>query len=262
MGRDPVYVDRLAIGVVGTIQPDRLRGLLLKANDDDGLLPRFLPFWPNPAPIARPTQDVDEGFLERALDRLLSLQMSVDETGGARPWFVPFSEAASAGLDNFRRAVRGWEAGAEGLLLSFTGKLPGLAVRLALVLAFLDWASGGDLPPAEITAAHFGRAVHFVEAYALPMARRAYAEASVPATDKAARRLLAVIREKGWRSFTSRDVLRLDRSGLGRAAEVTPALEALEEGDCIRAVPLPPHAQGGRPQRLFTVNPALFRGST
>jgi len=48
MGRRPVHVDRLAIGVVGSIQPDRLRTLLLNS-DDDGLLARFLPLWPDPA---------------------------------------------------------------------------------------------------------------------------------------------------------------------------------------------------------------------
>jgi hypothetical protein len=39
--------------------------------------------------------------------------------------------------------VRRWEAEAEGLLLSFVGKLPGMAARLSLVLAFLDWAAEG-----------------------------------------------------------------------------------------------------------------------
>jgi hypothetical protein len=36
MGRDPVYIDRLSIGVVGGIQPDKLNGLLINS-DDDGL---------------------------------------------------------------------------------------------------------------------------------------------------------------------------------------------------------------------------------
>jgi hypothetical protein len=46
-------------------------------------------------------------------------------------------------MDDFRKAVRGWEDGAEGLMLSFLGKLPGMTARLALVLAFLDWAADG-----------------------------------------------------------------------------------------------------------------------
>ena len=53
MGREPLTIDRLSIGVVGGIQPDRLNTLLFKS-DDDGLLARFLPIWPEPAPLKRP----------------------------------------------------------------------------------------------------------------------------------------------------------------------------------------------------------------
>jgi hypothetical protein len=152
------------------------------------------------------------------------------EDGEARPWFIPFGEDARDLMDDFRAVVRRWEAEAEGLLLSFIGKLPGMTARLALVLAALDWASGEADEPRKIGAAHFGRAAHLAEAYLLPMARRAYAEASVPQAVRAAKRLAAIIREQGWRRFTSRDVMRLDRSGLGTAADLNPALEVLEDG--------------------------------
>lgn len=85
-----------------------------------------------------------------------------------------------------------------------------------------------------------------------------YPDATTPKPERAARRLLAVIREEGWRQFSSREVLRLDRSGLGSAAQLNPALALLEEGDCIRAIDTPPNSKGGRPQRLFLVNPAVL----
>ena len=258
MGREPLTVDRLSIGVLGGIQPDRLKSLLFKA-DDDGLLARFLPIWPDPAPLRRPQAWADEALMERALERLLSLQLVTAEDGEARPWFITFAGDARALMDDFRETVRGWEAAADGLLLSFIGKLPGLAARLSLVLGCLDWAADGAEEPHEITASEFGRAAHLVEAYLLPMARRAYADAATPKAERAARRLVGIIREQGWRSFTSRDVLRLDRAGLGRKAELDPALALLDEGDCIRAVETPPKRQGGRPQRLYAVNPALHR---
>lgn len=257
MGRDPVTVDRLTIGVVGGIQPDRLRSLLMKS-DDDGLLARFLPVWPNPAPIKRPAGGGDDGFLDRAIARLLELDLVAGPDGEPRPWIVPFAEDSRDLLDAFRQTVRDWEGGAEGLLLSFTGKLQGLAVRLSLVLAYLDWAVDGGAEPREITVQHFGRAAHLVEAYVLPMARRAYAGASMPKTDRAARRLVALIREQRWERFTTREVLRLDRSGLGTVADLNPAIAALEEGDCIRPVAVPPKPKGGRPERLFSVNPAVL----
>lgn len=259
MGRDPLTIDRLTIGVMGGIQPDRLKSLLFKS-DDDGLLARFLPIWPDPAPLRRPQAWADEALMEAALARLLRLDLETDGEGESHPCFVPFTEPARDMMDEFRQAVRGWEAGAEGLLLSFLGKLPGLTARLALVLAFLDFAAEGAEEPHEIEVAHFGRAAHLVEAYLLPMARRAYSDASTPKADRAARRLVGIIREQGWDRFASRDVLRLDRAGLGTAADLNPALAALEEGDAIRAIDPPVNASRGRPQRLFIVNPALHGG--
>ncbi len=260
IGREPLTIDRLTIGVLGGIQPDRLKSLLFKA-DDDGLLARFLPIWPDPAPLKRPEAWADEALMEGALARLLTLDLVTDEAGEVRPWFIPFTDDARGLMDDFRETARGWEAGAEGLLLSLVGKLPGLAARLALVLAYLDWATEGGEEPHAITVRHFGRAAHLVEAYVLPMARRAYADAATPKVERAARRLVAIIREQVWQSFTSRDVLRLDRAGLGTAAELNPALAMLEEGECIRPVDRPANPQGGRPHRLFVVNPAIHGGA-
>ncbi len=257
MGREPLTIDRLTIGVMGGIQPDRLKSLLFKS-DDDGLLARFMPIWPEPVPLHRPGQWTDEALLERTLECLLTLDMVADEHGGQKPVFVPFTDAAQKLMDDFRLAVRRWEAGAEGLLLSFVGKLPGLAARLSLVLACLDWAAEGSDMPNEVQADHFARAAELVGNYALPMARRAYADAAVPQDERSARRLVATIREKGWQSFTARQVMQLERAGLARAAELDPALSLLEDADCIRAVVQPAQPQGGRPSRLFILNPALL----
>jgi hypothetical protein len=200
--------------------------------------------------------------METALERLLTLDLVTNDAGEALPVFIPFTAGARSLMDDFRNAARGWEDGADGLMLSFVGKLPGMAVRLALVLGLLDWAADGGEPLHEITVQHFGRAAHLVEAYLLPMARRAYADASTPKPERAARRLVGIIREQGWQRFTSRDVLRLDRAGLGSKAELDPALSLLTDGDCIRPIDPPTNPQGGRPQRLFLVNPAVHGGLT
>lgn len=256
MGRDPVYIDRLSIGVVGGIQPDKLNGLLINT-DDDGLLARFMPIWPDPVPIRRPRSIPDDTFIERALSRLLSLHMVTDEHDVTRPWLIPFTEEACECLDALRSYVRQLEAKADGLLLSYIGKLPGMTVRLALVLSYLDWATGIEEETHQVRADEFDRAAVFVKSYALPMARRAYASASLSKTERGARRLVAVIRDQSWERFTSREVLRLDRSGLATASELNPALKALEEGDIVRLVEQPSGALGGRRSRLYIVNPAI-----
>jgi hypothetical protein len=257
MGREPLTIDRLTIAVVGGVQPDRLKTLLFKA-DDDGLLARFLPIWPEPAPLRRPGAWADEDLMRRIIEKLLTLDLLTDEHDQQRPWIVNLTDGARDLMDQFRHSVRQWEAETDGLMLSFIGKLPGLTARLSLVLAFLEWASEGAEEPHEISVSHFGRAAHLVEDYILPMARRAYADAACPKAERAARRLVQVIREQGWQRFTSRDVLRLDRTGLGTKAALDPALEMLLDGDVVRAVQVPAGPQGGRPQRLYAVNPAII----
>jgi len=259
MGRESIWIDHLSVGVLGGIQPDKLKTLLIKT-DDDGLLARFLPVWPNPAPIKQPDAGVDNAFIDAALQRLLTLGMVPNEAGDLRPWFIPFAPRARDALNEFRVDARRWEESEDGLLLSFIGKLPGLAVRLALILAYLDWAAGERDEVDEIGTEYFCKAAHFIEAYALPMARRAYADGSLPKETRAATKLAAIIIENRWERFTTSDVLRLNRSGLDTKADLDPALDALETGSLIRA--LNPKSEGrgrGRPSRTFLVNPKLSR---
>ena len=187
--------------------------------------------------------------------------MVTDEYDVTRPWLIPFTEEARDHLDTLRSYVRDLKAKADGLLLSYIDKLPGMTIRLALVLSYLDWATGAEEEAHQITAADFKRAALFVTSYALPMAQRAYAGASLSKTERAARRLVAIIREQVWERFTSREVLRLDRSGLATAGELNPALKALEEGDIIRLVEQPSGAKGGRRLRLYIVKPMIHKSS-
>lgn len=261
MGRAPLTVGRLTIGALGGIQPDRLSDLLTKASDD-GLLARFLPIWPGRVPVKQPERFASDAVADAAMERLTAMQMPLGEDGEPRPWFVPFDAEAQAMMNEWRKTCAEWEAGAEGLLLSFIGKLPGLAARLALVLAAIGHAFDGEQDPAHrsIGPEEFGRACHFLESYALPMARRAYGAASVSKGERAARRLVGLIQEKAWERFTARDVRRMQRAGLAAMAEINPALSTLEEADLVRAVTEAAGPTGGRPVRMFLVNPTIHRG--
>ena len=250
-------IDRLLIGVIGGIQPDRLNSLLVDS-DDDGLLARFIPIWPDAVPIKRPDIFASDTFIKRVLEELQQLDMVTDEHGEARPQLLLFTENAKNQLDEFRDKVRGLEGTAEGLLLSFMGKMPGLSIRISLILAFLDFAAEGAERPREITPDHYGRAAYLVEHYILPMARRAYAGASVPEVERSALRLVALVRKKQLMQFSSRQVLRGEHAGLHPAEKLNPVLRRLEEADCIRQVEIPAEPNGGRPEKRYLVNPALL----
>lgn len=260
MGRDPVNIDRLSIGVVGGIQPDKLKSLLMKT-DDDGLLARFTPIWPEPVPVKRPQSVPDDVFIRNALDRLWSLRMVTDEHDVTRPWHIPFTEQARDRLDTLRIHLRSIETEADGLILSYIGKLSGLTIRLALVIAYLDWAVDGGDEPFEITEGIFDRAALFVTDYALPMARRSYGSVSLTKPERAAHRLVALIKAKAWTQFSSREVLRLERSGLSRATEVNVAVVVLLESNIIIELECEVNPKGGRPKRMFLVNPAIYEAT-
>ena len=259
MGRDPVHIERLSIGATGGIQPDRLKSLLMKSGDDDGLLARFLPIWPDPAPLRRPRDMADDGFLMAVLRRLVGLRMYTDEKDVTRPWMIRLNAPAQGRLDTLRSELRALECGSEGLILSYIGKMNGFTLRLSLILTMLDWATdGASAEPVEVTAETFDRAANFSLSYAIPMARRAYASGSASKGEAAARRLVHAIRDRAWQSFTSRDAMRLRLSGLQSAAQLNPVLQMLADGDVIRDVPQVMAETGGRPARRYAVNPAVF----
>src|SRR5690606_28902594 len=124
VGREPLTVDHLSIGVMGGIQPDRLRNLLLRA-DDDGLLARFQPIWPDAAPLKWPGDWENEKLFDLAIDQLLTLDLVADKDGKRGPMWLAFAEPARGRMYEFQMTVREWEAKADGLLMSYIGKLPG-----------------------------------------------------------------------------------------------------------------------------------------
>ena len=257
INREALSIDRLSVSVVGGIQPDRLYQLLFKSADD-GLLARFIPIWPESVPPVRPISWADESFVERMLQRLIDLKMKTNERDEVKPWLMRFTEEACNRLDAFRLKTREWEGISEGLMVSFVGKLSGLVVRISLVLAFLDYASKGGEKPTEITEEYFGKAEDFVENYLLPMAQRAYANASVQKDEKASLKLVALIREKEWKQFSVREVLRLNCVGLSRKEELDPAINILDQADCIRKLQVSSGPKGGRQKRIFEVNPSVL----
>ena len=106
---EPIIVDHLSVAVLGGTQPDKLTSLLVKT-DDDGLLARFLTVFPNPVPLSRPSAQIDNAKMQAALMSLRSLPAMRDENNNARPYYVPFSNAAADALQEFRAQCRDWEA--------------------------------------------------------------------------------------------------------------------------------------------------------
>lgn len=253
---EPVIIEHLSIAVFGCIQPDKLASLIVKT-DDDGLLARFLVVFPDPAPLTRQKAVLDDDIMKRALTRLRELSGNKNENDTQEPHIVPFSPSAADVLHEFRIRCRKWESEVHGVSKSHIGKLPGMAVRVACVLAHLDWAASESTEaPDRIEANHIERACHLVGEHLRLHAFRAYGNADAPEELKQARRLGKLLQRVRPRQVTTREIQRRGMSGLQTSKDITAAMRVLEEADWVRE-----KHEGtdgpGRPRTIYVVNPKV-----
>lgn len=252
---EPIIVDHLSVAILGGTQPDKLARLLVNT-DDDGLLARFLTVFPEPVPLSRPDREIDAAKMQAAFERLRALPSAFDENGNKRPFIVPFSDSAANALQEFRAECRTWEADVTGLFKGHIGKMPGLVVRVACVLAHLDWATSPGAPfPDEINHQHVGRACYLVGEHMRRHAFRAYGSAEPPEEIRNARKLAALLLRDKVRRLSVRDIQRRDLGGLQSAKQIEAALVVLEQGDWLRKGM---EETGGRPRAFYVVNPKLW----
>ncbi|WP_425051529.1 DUF3987 domain-containing protein [Psychromarinibacter sp. S121] len=251
---EPITVEHLTVAVIGGTQPDKLDTLLVRT-DDDGLLARFLTVYPKPVPPKRPTENLDEETPTAALKRLRSLAPAVDESGHKRPYFIHLTEEGRAMLQAFRLQCQEWETEANGLLRGHIGKMPGLVVRVASVLAHLDWAFAANRPRvSNIEQEHIARARHYVGEHLRGHAYRAYGAAALPTEQKNARKLAEVIVREKLKIVRRRDIQRRHLAGLQTADELRRAMDVLVDADWLA----PRDSKtGGRSRAEYTVNPRL-----
>ena len=171
-GANPITIQNLSSSIIGSIQPDRLQSLLMKG-DDDGLNSRFLYFYPNKVERKRPSHMVDNRNIERALRKLHGLSMDMDDNHKPMQRVIGLSDDASNVFEDWWRNQG--KNTPEGKSSGWHGKLAGLSLRIALVLAYLEWASEYDAPePFEVTYLHISRAMYLIDSYLTPMAERAF----------------------------------------------------------------------------------------
>lgn len=253
-GHNEISVPHLLWGILGGIQPDRLKTMLL-AGDDDGLSARFLYTWPNPQPPRRARSGLNIGRAQEWLARLRALPWTPPE-----PLLIPFSASAADALHEWRLEVASMEAGASGMFLSWLGKLPGFAVRLALIFAHLEWACGDlSAAPSEVREVDVCRAMSLLQDYAIPMARRCFGEAALPQAERDARTLARwLLRQQPMpAALNARDLRRrANGPGIKTAERINAALAELAALGVVRAAPAR-DGGAGRQREDWEVNPKL-----
>jgi len=252
---EPILIPHLLWSILGTVQPDRVASLMT-AGDDDGLTARFLFCWPDPLPPRRPSCRADTAGARRAILRLRRLPWQ----DSPEPLVIPLAPGAITAMGEWRLQVAALEAEASGLMLSWIGKLPGLAVRLGLILEYLGWSVIPDLPePTEVSEAALVAALTLLESFALPMARRTFGAAGLPQVERDGRRLARwLIQQRPIPETVNARRLRQmgDGPGIPDAERMEAALSELSAAGWTR--PAPNRDGGpGRARKDWAVNPRL-----
>ena len=226
---DPIIIPRLAVSWHGGIQPERLAEVMREA--DDGLLARFMWFWPEPIPFCIANKPPTVDWATCCFDRLRMLELAAS-ANGPQPLMVPLAADAVGRLERFGKLLQEKKEAAAGLMRSAIGKARGLTLRLSLVLDYLHWCAedGYSAPPAVITKETLLAAAKFVAEYAMPMAERTYGDAACTARDRNTATLARWIKKERPDAIHVRNMQRKIRlPGLTTADAIHAACGALIE---------------------------------
>jgi hypothetical protein len=259
VGRPPLSIPHLLIGITGGFQPDKLARSF--KGDADGLYARCLFSWPAKAPYQPLTDAVAEVETEfkNALIRLIDL--TADDGGDLIVTVVPLSAEARATFEDFRKEVDAGSAALDGREAEWWAKGPAHVLRLAGTLAYLDWARRTAGQPIVVAEPHkiektfLDGAVRLVRDYFWPHARSSLRLIGLSERHVNARKVLCWVQDQN-RAEVSREEIR--RTALTRSIDADATEELLAR--LVRAGWLRPVTTltGGRSRRRWRVNPKLL----
>ena len=264
VNRSAIQIDRPAITFGLAVQPDVIRDLYSKPGfRGRGLLARFLYVnavsrslvgrRASSAPCVSPA--LAEHYRLR-MKQLLHLQLN--EVG--EPHFLDLSDEAREELRRFQDWLEP-QLSPFGELVSikdWTLKLPGQVSRIAGILHLLEHTSDQTIKERGISDGTMAQAVA-IGNYLIPHARSAFALMGADPNIEKAEYVLAWIKRKDLRHFSSRDVFEGTKGRIPTVKELTPILELLKEYQWIRLSRVEKKGgPGRRPADVFDVNPALY----
>jgi hypothetical protein len=254
---EALIIPRLLLTLQGGIQPQRLQEIF-QAHADDGLSARFLYDWSDSVPLQRVTKGYDKVMLKHIFTRLYKLELHFTEHSTPQAVAVRVDDDALDLLHAYDVPRQVQEKEADGLLTSHIGKLRGYVVRVAGVLAFLDWAVGTDWDePTSIDIQTVKRAIRLVDGYYLPMARRCFGDMSLPQEQRDTALILKWLAKQRATIFDATLLPRAKNTPLKDRKRRDNAIDSMLELGIIkeRGVTTP---KGGRPALLYDIHPDLL----
>jgi hypothetical protein len=254
---EPIVIPRFAVSWFGGVQPDKVAEIM--QGGDDGLLARFVWFWPDAMTFHRPKRPPETEWAIAALDRLRMLELAqVDD--GLVPMVVALDDMAAERLEIISQQFQQRRETTAGLTRSAIGKARGLVLRLSLVLEYLYWCAedGYAAPPTIIGEATLNAAAAFVIDYVIPSAERTYGDAACSGEDRNIAMLARWIAKERPEVVHVREMQRTVRlPGLRDAKAIHAACKTLVEAGWLGQ----PAADVGfqrRPASVYPVSPRLL----
>lgn len=153
---EPIYIPPTAVSIFGTIQPEVLYNFFTKDRDKNGLTARFLFIMPDNLLLQNwDLKNINKDLIKQynqAIEKLLDVDVQINENGEPVPTFIKFTEEAS-------NRMLEWHNGKEfnGKIIEDRGstyyeafvKLDNYALRFALILQMI-YASVEDDSPNEV----------------------------------------------------------------------------------------------------------------
>ena len=191
VGRPPIAVNHLLIGVVGGLQPDKLARSF--KGDLDGMYARILFAWPVDPPYRPLTNEVAEVEPEivNALSRIIDLGCGNGDNFAPH---VPLTPEAVEAFERFRQYQHHSKDGLDGRGREWWAKSPAHVLRLAGTLSYLSWAMEGGSEPEQIELEFVDAAVRLVRDYFWPHSRAALRQIGLNERHANARRVLRWIK--------------------------------------------------------------------
>ncbi|HRF07461.1 MAG TPA: DUF3987 domain-containing protein [Xanthobacteraceae bacterium] len=252
----PLYIARLAVSVLGNIQPDHIRDLLMEG-PQDGLSARFIFVWPDRRAPSRPAKAENVAFFKKALGKLASLPLVMDN-GEPVPIVLMLEHGADDEFNQWRIAHAEKERFVSTNLANALGKMPGLVLRLALVLESLWWSATEDeVTPQAVSIKALQAAINLCDNYVMDMLTRVYGDAALPQVERNATTLARWITKNKPANINLRELRRTTGlPGLTEADDVSAAADELVAAGWLR--PAPPTPGRGRKPGDYLVNPAIL----
>ena len=256
IGRRPISVEHLLVGVMGGLQPDKLSKSFI--GDQDGMYARICFSWPaepNYQPLTDDASEVEPELIN-ALARLVNLPCGDVFTAK----MVPLSAEARARFEQLRQFLHSTKAGLYGREREWLAKVPAHVLRLSGTLCFLDWAvkDDGSPEPERVDEMFISAAIRLVCEYFWPHSLAALRQIGLSERHVNSRRALRWIKAASKTEVSIKDIRRDALGGALDADQTQDLLDALTRSGWLRPEVNPSGPRGGKPVRRWRVNPLLW----